>query len=216
MTEKLPVLLIFAKQPMPGQVKTRFLPDTTPEIAAAIALDFIELTVKTATIAWPGPIRLTVSPDFHLTSLESIARQYNIELANQSEGNLGTKMEAAISETLRYSPAAAIIGCDIPSLSVPSLQYAFSRLQEGKNVLGPSADGGFYFVGLLQSEPGMFDGILWGTNEVLNSTIMQLNKCQINIDVMLSCLQDIDTWNDFRWMTKFHPDFQIYLRKFDS
>ncbi len=207
-----PVLLIFAKKPTPGQVKTRFLPNASPKIAASIALEMIQMTVHTAVAGWPGPIQLMASPDTNDPALEFLAQQHNIALTGQCEGNLGMKMETAICQTLDSAPAA-IVGCDIPSVSQSILQYAYHRIHAGKNVMGPSADGGFYLIGLHQCVPGMFDAIPWGTNQVLDSVLRRLHECRINIDVMLSCLQDIDTWSDFLWAAQFESKFQEILCK---
>ena len=210
-----PVLLIFAKKPIPGQVKTRFLPDTSPENAAAIAHEMIRMTINTAVTGWPGPIQLMAGPDSCHPFFESISQKHNIALTDQCSGSLGTKMETAICQTLDSAPAA-ILGCDIPSVSKSMLQYAYHRMQAGNNVMGPSADGGFYFIGLHQCFPGMFDAIPWGTDQVLELVLRRLRGGQIMIDVMLSCLQDIDTWSDFLWAAQFESSFQEFLCKINS
>ena len=211
-----PPLLLFAKKPEPGQVKTRFFPHCSPENAASIALAMIEDTVRKSVIAWSGPVRLLVAPDADHPALKKIAQNSDIPMYAQSSGNLGEKMQSALSESLNEAPAAAVMGCDIPGVSMQILEYACDRLAEGANVLGPSADGGFYFIGLRESSSQMMDGIEWGTDSVAQTVIRRLDASGIHFDVFLACLQDMDVWFDFEQMTEIFSKFRKFLYKSES
>ena len=108
-------------------------------------------------------------------------------------------------------PPAAIMGCDIPDVSPAVLRVAYDRLVEGHNVIGPSSDGGFYFAGLKQCVPGMFENIEWSTDRVIETVLHRMAACKIPIDVMLPCLQDIDNWRDFEYLAQNQPRYSKFL-----
>ena len=116
-------------------------------------------------------------------------------------------MESAVCDALRTAPAAAIMGCDIPDVSPAVLAFAYDRLVEGHNVIGPSSDGGFYFAGLKQWVPGVFEDIEWSTDRVIETVLHRMAACKIPIDVMLPCLQDIDNWTDFEYLAQNQPRY---------
>lgn len=211
-----PMLALFTKTPIPGAVKTRFVPDTTADIAAAIALEMIEDTVSKAATCWPGPIRLLVSPDAGHPQLTPISVRYNVPVGMQGDGGLGRKMQSAISEGLETSSAVAVMGCDIPTVTSDVLEYAFDALSRGANVIGPSADGGFYLFGTYQRVPGMFDEIAWSTDKVLQSVMIRASELGIRIDVMLPCFKDVDDWGDFEYLTHIVPKYRRFLSRPDS
>ena len=208
-----PILILLTKDPKPGFVKTRFFPSASPDIAAAIALDMIEETVATAVSAWPGPVKLLVSPQADHPKLAKMANQFGIDVAAQSPGDLGEKMESALCDAMNEASSAAVMGCDIPTVSEGLLKFAFGRLTDGATVIGPSADGGFYMVGLQHCIPGMFSGIEWSVDTVLLSMLSRMHEYGIQFDVILPCLQDIDTWGDFQNLAEKFPKFAKYLYK---
>lgn len=208
-----PALVLLTKKPVTGQVKTRLTSDTSAETAAAIAWEMIVETVETAVAHWPGEVRMLVSPDADHCDLTDLASRCSFEIGPQAEGDLGEKMESAISNALRTAPAAALMGCDIPDISGKILKLAYSRLAEGYNVIGPSADGGFYFAGLNRCEPDMFDGIEWSTEHVLQIVLHRMRACKIPIDTMLPCLQDIDYWKDFEHLARNKARYRSFLNE---
>ena len=208
-----PILILLTKDPKPGFVKTRFFPNVSPDIAAAIALDMIEETVATAVTAWPGPVKLLVSPQADHPELTKMANRFGIDVAAQSPGDLGEKMESALCDAMKEASSAAVMGCDIPTVSEALLKFAFGRLTDGATVIGPSADGGFYMAGLQHCIPGMFSGIEWSVDTVLLSILSRMHECGIQFDVILPCLQDIDTWSDFQILAEKFPKFAKYLYK---
>lgn len=211
-----PTLVLFTKTPIPGTVKTRFLTDTTPEIAAAITLEMIEDTVSKVADCWPGPVRLLVSPNASHPQLTSISVRYNIPIGVQSHGDLGQKMQSAICEGLETSSAVAVMGCDIPMVTSDVLEFAFGALSRGANVVGPSADGGFYLIGTQQCVPGMFDEIRWSTDTVLQAVMMKTSQMGIRFDVLLPCFNDVDSWEDFEFLTSIVPKYRWFLPEFEN
>lgn len=206
-----PALILFTKVPLPGRVKTRFLTHTTPEIAAAIAFEMIEDTVLIAKACWPGPVRLLVSPASDHAELTGMAVRYNVNIGIQSQGDLGEKMQSAICEGLETSAAVAIMGCDIPSVTTGILEFAFESLSKGANVIGPSADGGFYLIGTQQCMPGMLDEITWSTDTVLQSVLANSAQLGVRFDILLPCLKDVDSWKDLEHLASIVPKYRRFL-----
>ncbi|MCR4302517.1 MAG: TIGR04282 family arsenosugar biosynthesis glycosyltransferase [Sulfuricaulis sp.] len=200
-----PRLLIFAKQPVSGQVKTRLQPDYSPEQSAEIASFMIRATVEMAVSAWPGDVVLYAWPDIKHPLFNQLARDFRITLAPQAEGDLGAKMLSALREGIAPGAGTAIMGCDVPQCGWDVIDQANDWLARGKNVLGPTEDGGYYFIGLQQACPELFDKIPWSSNQVLPMTLARSEKLGLDFN-MLPKLRDIDTANDL-WLAaqKYEP-----------
>jgi hypothetical protein len=109
-----PDFILFAKQPLPGQVKTRLQPHYSPEQAAEIAAFMIRATVELAVSSWPGDVYLYAAPDPDYPLFHALAEEFHIRLATQAEGDLGNKMLSALREGIERQGCAAIMGCDVP------------------------------------------------------------------------------------------------------
>jgi len=189
----LPALLVFARTPQPGRTKTRLQPPCTPQQAADLAAAFIEETVETACDAWPGPVRLLVWPQVDHPLFHQLARSRRIPVVRQCAGDLGEKMSSAIMEFTDTGTPVAILGSDVPHCPASTLATAAARLDAGKNVIGPSEDGGYYLIGLTASHPVLFRDIPWGTSKVLASTCERAFSIGIELE-LLPQLDDLDTW----------------------
>lgn len=204
-----PELIIFARQPIPGQVKTRLQPDYTPEQAAEIAAFLIRATVEQAASAWPGAISLYASPDPEHPLLRALGEEFGLRLASQKGADLGARMLHALREGIAREGCAAIMGCDVPHCGWEAIDQANDWLARGRNVLGPAEDGGYYFIGLQQARPGLFEDMPWGSDRVLPTTLARAERLGMEFD-LLKTLRDIDTANDL-WLVaqKYEP-----LKKF--
>jgi uncharacterized protein len=187
-----PELILFAKQPVPGEVKTRLQPVYTPAQAAEIAACLVRATVELAVSSWPGDIYLYGAPDADHPLFHSLAEEFDIKLAGQSAGDLGTKMMSALRDGIERHGAAAILGCDVPQCEWDILDYANGRLARGRNVIGPTNDGGYYFIGLQESRPELFRDIEWGGCRVLAETLRSAEELGLEFD-FLKILSDVDT-----------------------
>ena len=187
-----PELILFAKQPRPGEVKTRLQPIYTPEQAAEIAACLVRATVELAVSAWPGEIYLYGSPDSEHAVFHELAGEFDIKLASQCPGDLGTKMLGALRDGVERHGAAAVLGCDVPHCGWDVLDYANGRLARGHNALGPTEDGGYYFIGLQEGRSELFEGIDWGGCRVLAQTLQRAEDIGIDFD-LLKVLRDVDT-----------------------
>lgn len=200
-----PELMLFAREPIAGQAKTRLQPDYSPEQAAGIAAFMIRATVELAVSAWPGEVMLYVWPATDHLLFHRLTSEFHIRLAPQAEGDLGAKMLDALRQGIARRGAAAVMGCDVPHCGWDVIDQANGWLARGKNVLGPTDDGGYYFIGLQEARPELFEDMPWGSNRVLEMTLARAEKLGMEFN-LLKTLRDIDTAADL-WLVaqKYEP-----------
>lgn len=193
-----PALLVFAKQPVPGQAKTRLLTDYTPERSAEIAEVLIRETVELAAGSWPGPIYLSGAPDARHPLFLELADRFDVPLLDQVPGDLGARMSAALDFGIARHGGAAVLGCDVPHCRWDVLDDAYGLLARGQSVIGPTDDGGYYLIGLTQPHPELFAGVDWGRPGVLDQTLERAHAIGLDLE-WLARLRDIDTPSDL-WL----------------
>lgn len=194
-----PDLILFAKKPVPGKVKTRLLTEFSPVRAAEIAAFCMRATAELAAANWPGEIFLYVTPDADHPVFKAIEDDLHVNVCIQGEGDLGDRMYSALRDSIENAGSAAVMGVDIPHCSPSIIEKAFDTLSTGENVIGPTHDGGYYFLGLNASvSPELFEGIQWGGEEVFQQTLLRADKLGIKFELM-PILLDIDTPRDL-WL----------------
>src|SRR5262249_44626814 len=110
-------LLVFARAPVPGQVKTRLVPLLGPEGAAALHVRLVKHTLATARKASFPRIELHAAPDGDDPFFRFCAGHYRVAILPQADGDLGARMHAAFARALADAPRALIIGTDCPALT---------------------------------------------------------------------------------------------------
>jgi uncharacterized protein len=164
-------LLVFAKAPVPGEVKTRLMPDLNAEACARLQRRLIERTLQTSLKAALRPVELWCAPDCAHSFFTQCVAKFNVELRAQQGGDLGMRMHHALSTALTDANFALIIGCDCPTLGSEYLTQASQALVDGVPVvLGPAEDGGYVLIGARGTARELFEGIEWGTSRVLAQT----------------------------------------------
>ncbi len=191
-------LLIFAKAPIPGHVKTRLAGSLGTRGAADLYKKLLRRTLDIACTAQLCPIELWCAPTVRHSFFIACRRDYPVRLRQQGEGDLGRRMNHALTQTLANDHHALLIGGDCVSLGAAELRAAFGALAAGQNaVLGPAVDGGYVLIGLHQRCPWLFQNIAWGTPTVLAATRRQLRKVGVNW-TELPLGWDVDTPADLR------------------
>jgi hypothetical protein len=188
-------LILFAKSPVAGRVKTRLIPDLGEAGAAALAESLIEYTLQRAAECWPGPLRMLVWPDPAHDCFERLRDHYGIEVSLQSGSDLGARMFNALNEAHQRGVAAAVMGCDVPQCPRETYRTAHAFVSQGRSVIGPSVDGGYYLVAVNPPEPACFDNIEWGGGRVFDTTLARAADAGVNL-IVLQQLNDIDTVSD--------------------
>lgn len=200
-------LLLFAKAPIAGQVKTRLTSHCSAEQAAEIAEILIEASIRVAAEHWPGQVCLSVWQIEAHPFISKMCERYDVALLSQVDGDLGKKMAAAFEEV---GYPAAIMGCDAPLITADTLARAHQCLIAEQNVIGPCQDGGYYLIGLSQSASSLFRGMTWGADTVLADTLSAAVRNNIKL-VELAESYDIDRWQDLIQASGKIPALQNYL-----
>ncbi len=171
-------IIIMAKVPTAGQVKTRLQPHLSPEQCAALAAAFLQDTVNKAKTVCEKTI-LAYSPPEETNALRRILPSQSIFL-EQTGKDLGEKMFNAFKFAFEQdSDSVVMIGTDSPTFPADFIEQAFAFLDiETDAVLGKTEDGGFYLIGLRVLRKEIFETVTWSspkTFEQVYRNIMNLN-----------------------------------------
>ena len=165
---------ILAKAPIPGFAKSRLAPALGADRAAALQARFIERAVTTARTADIGPVTLWATPNSDHPAFQTLAALFGVALARQPEGDLGVRMLAALDAA---RGPALVIGTDCPALEPDHLRAAADALATGVDaVVVPVDDGGYALIGMRAPEPRLFDGMPWGSADVMTETRRRLTR----------------------------------------
>lgn len=164
-------VLVFAKAPDPGKVKTRLAPRLGAGPAAVLAARLALRTIATACEANVGPVELWCAPHVAHPFFEVCRRRHGVALYEQIDGDLGARMSHALRSALSRAPTALLVGSDIPTLCAADLRAAARALAAGDDaVLGPAEDGGYWLLGLHRVDDAIFSEVPWGGADVLART----------------------------------------------
>lgn len=174
-------LIIFAKAPVPGRVKTRLISRLGEKGATDIHIKLTEHTVRTATSSSRLKVGLWCSPDTDHPFFQSLQAKYNLDLYQQQGNDLGQRMAYALDHTLQANDVAIIVGADCPILGIQDIEYIVNKLVTGCDAaIIPAEDGGYVLLGLRKYSPVIFQNIDWGSGRVFEQTRVKLNKLDWN------------------------------------
>lgn len=190
------MLIVFCREPIANQSKTRLIGALTPDAAAALSDAFIRDALAKAVSVDPSRIVIAASaPDGAHSSkyFQRLARRFGADLIDQGDGTLGRRMSRTLAPY--SSDGALLIGTDTPSLPASLLSASLAALRRTRVVIAPSLDGGYYAVGVRGAIPPIFTGLRWGTSRVFDSTITRLKRARIPYAVG-PAWYDVDRWPD--------------------
>ncbi|MFJ7995759.1 DUF2064 domain-containing protein [Streptomyces sp. NPDC096310] len=181
-------LLVIAKAPLPGRVKTRLTPPFTPEEAAALAEAALADTLATV-LAAPADRRVLV-----LDGAPGPWLPPGIEVVPQSAGPLDERLAAAFG---RCAGPALLVGMDTPQLTPELLAPALApdAWQECDAWFGPAADGGFWALGLAAPKPELLRGVPMSLPETGAVQRRRLTAAGLLVRDLPE-LRDVDTAHD--------------------
>jgi rSAM/selenodomain-associated transferase 2/rSAM/selenodomain-associated transferase 1 len=191
-------LIILGRYPIPGQTKTRLIPALGPTGAADLQRRLTEKTLATAK-AFALKRRTDVEFRFKGGNVRKMRCWLGsgLSFSPQAGGDLGDRMQSVFFDAfLRGARRVVLLGTDIPALNTENLQQAFDALTENDAVIGPSADGGYWLIGLTRPAP-LFQNIDWGTGAVLGQTLALAHEKGLRIKE-LNVLTDMDTAEDLK------------------
>lgn len=193
-------ILIFAKAPVAGEVKTRLVPPLKPEQAATLYKKLVNRTLKMATKRAIAPVILYCSPDESHPFFQQCQHTYSITSAQQMGKDLGARMLHALDAALENYRYAILIGTDCPAMSADYLEDAIQKLRSGSDiVIGPAMDGGYVLIGMKKIHKELFSDISWGEDSVFGSTMEKIMQAGLQLS-LLDSMQDIDRPADLKYI----------------
>jgi rSAM/selenodomain-associated transferase 1 len=187
MTPDAIALIVLAKAPVPGRVKTRLCPPCTPVHAAVLARAALLDTLSAA--AATGPRRLVLA--FDGAPAPWVPR--NFAVVPQRGHGLDRRLAAAFEDV---GGPALLVGMDTPQLTPALLQHAMTTLSRGCDaVLGPALDGGYWAIGLRRPDPRVFDGVPMSTASTAHLQLTRLHDLGLDVHP-LPPRRDVDTYAD--------------------
>lgn len=180
---------IFAKPPLPGQVKTRLIPEIGAERATRVyryCLDHTLAVAQASGLDYQVFLSESSNDDLFLETSFSLQRGHD----------LGERMYNALRLMLAGdSDGAILIGSDCLDLGPRHLLDAARALADHELVFVPAVDGGFALIGCSVLDPELFRGVPWSTAVVLDETLHNARSLEYRCR-LLETLRDIDTLQD--------------------
>ena len=172
-----PVVILFAKAPAPGRVKTRLHGRYLPEQAAALHDAFVRdllASLARSRAAWDVELHTDIPTDAW--------SELGVPRRLQVAGDLGCRMLHALETSLGEGrPRAMILGADIPALPPGRIERLLAAPSDV--ALGPTADGGYYAIACRRTQAGMFDGVAWSTDGALAQTVAACERCGLSVEL---------------------------------
>lgn len=190
-----PRLIIMAKYPSLGRVKTRLGRD----IGAVEATRFYRHNLMALLHRFQTETRwdttVAIAPDQAARHFEN---QFSIPVIGQGRGDLGQRMQSIF----RHQPAGPviIIGSDIPNISGNEIAQAFQKLGRSDMVIGAGEDGGYWLIGMKRTPKvlnDIFNNVAWSSDQTFADTMRNMSGYKVSF---LQALNDIDDGQDYvRW-----------------
>jgi len=166
-------LILFAKRPRLGAVKTRLVPPLSPEQALALYEAFLEDQIRFVRSLAASGREVELSTDESWVPEGKLAAAAG-EMARteQGPGDLGERLcRAFVRSRASGAERTAIVGADSPTLPSAHVEEAYRRLAAGAPaVVSPADDGGYVLIAMADPSPALFDDVPWGGSEVMATT----------------------------------------------
>ncbi|MGH2913980.1 MAG: TIGR04282 family arsenosugar biosynthesis glycosyltransferase [Solirubrobacteraceae bacterium] len=190
-----PAVMVIAKDPRPGYVKTRLCPPLSPDQAAQLAVAALADTLDVVA-ATPAARRVLV-----LDGAAGRWRRPGIEVIAQRGDGLAERLGHAFAA---IAGPALLVGMDTPQLTPSLLIDGLTALSSHDAVLGPAHDGGYWSIGLRRPDPEVFAGVPMSTRDTLRHQRSRLRSLGLTLYEQ-SPLRDVDTEADARAVAALAP-----------
>ncbi|UCE89352.1 MAG: TIGR04282 family arsenosugar biosynthesis glycosyltransferase [Pseudomonadota bacterium] len=203
-------IMVFAKAPTPGEVKTRLIPALGAEGAAGLQRRMTRHTLETACALSDATVELWCAPGIDDSFFAGCAADFPVALRLQQGQSLGERMLKGFRSALAQSELAILIGTDCPRLGPDTLRAARDVLaQDGRGVLVPALDGGYVLIGLNRVADRIFQDIDWGTDQVLRQTRERFRDLRWKCGE-LPAMRDLDRPEDLREFPELCESWKTY------
>ena len=162
-------VILFAKQPVPGRVKTRLIPALGADGAARLARRMLAATLREAAASGLA-IELCGEPDARSWGPVSAG----VTLSAQGDGDLGARLARAARRVLEAGDTVLLIGADCPGLDAARLRAAAVALETHDAIIHPAEDGGYVLLGLRRFDESVFADIAWSSPAVAAQTVARI------------------------------------------
>lgn len=187
-------LVMIAKIPIPGSVKTRLVGELTPEQAAGVYEAMLDCTIQRMNRIFRD------NPCFHRilavnSSSHSFTFAANWQWVEQGSGDLGERI-ARIWGAIGGGPAA-FFGADCPDVPDTLIESVPAALMDADVAMGPVADGGYWTIAGRQLQPSLLNDIDWGTDRVYHQSLAAAQKADLTV-ARLPQWYDVDRPDDVK------------------
>jgi rSAM/selenodomain-associated transferase 1 len=175
-------LLVFAKEPLPGSVKTRLSPPLTPSQAALASDAFLADLLDRLRQIGRANIWIAVPPE---SSIDRMAFRYGsgVRWLSQGAGDLGERMSRVAKIAFEEgAPGVVLLGSDHPNLPASMLERCFDALERDRAAWIRTEDGGYAALALPREIPDLFKDIPWSTSAVGAATLERARSLGIEIE----------------------------------
>lgn len=199
------LLVVVAKEPVPGKVKTRLFPELSPADAADLYRCFLHDRIQGVSTLNGIDIALAYTPENAVETFTELVSDGFALFAQRGKG-LGERLNNIFLEQLDHGyEAVSIVDSDSPDLPVSIIKESFHLLlsKHADVVFGPCRDGGYYLVGMRRPHPELFRDIPWSTRRVLSKSLDRAREMGLNVE-LLPLWNDLDTFEDLmEYYTKY-------------
>jgi uncharacterized protein len=188
-------IAVFAKAPIPGEVKTRLAASIGAEAAADLHQRLVRRTLQAARDAGVGAVELHCAPSAGHPFFRACEAEFGVRLCVQRGDDLGQRMAAAFANAHEEGAALIVIGSDCAVLGASHLREARDALRGHGVVIAPAEDGGYVLVALARPLD-LFTGVAWSRDTVLAQTRERLTQLGVS-HYEMATLWDVDRPEDY-------------------
>lgn len=190
-------VMVFAKAPVVGEVKTRLGKDLGMRQAATIYRKLLFKCLKKLNDSKICRIELWCYPTTRHPFFLECARVFNLSLRKQQGPDLGLRMLNAFKDSLLRDEFALLIGSDIPSIEISDIECVKQYMQANTDiVMIPTCDGGYGLIAMKYPHPEIFKNMQWSTTSVLDQTLLRICRKKL-LYKLLPAKPDIDNKTDY-------------------
>lgn len=191
-------VIIMTKLPEPGRVKTRLLPDLTPQQAAEVHRVMLLHVVRRVAGMKPAALVVCYDPPDKQQAIRALLPDITVRFLPQSAGDLGARLAAAKAAADIRRPTL-FLGVDSPDLPADHLHQAVYLCGQADVVLGPTHDGGYWCLGLAPTvdADALLANIDWSSGREANQTIAAARRMGLTI-ALADQWDDIDRIDDLQ------------------
>jgi uncharacterized protein len=195
---KTKAIILFARDPVVGQVKTRLQPFLSEALIFELYTHFLQDSIQKIGCVKSADRFIGVYPSDVSGFFSRLNDEFALEIFFQAGNSLGEKMANAFQDRfVEGYEQVVIIGSDSPSLPVAIIEQALNS--EKELTLGPSTDGGYYLIGMSGKLVNVFEGVDWGSDKVLAQTLERVKKSGCSLE-LLPPWYDVDRPEDLKFL----------------